>query len=287
MRTRKVHNFNYLEHYTHFVPGWSQLLILLIWMIVGVLLGNVVSALFSRFLGAEAGLKYGLILSYPSMFIPAMIYAGTSSSRRSFLEEGVPVDSSNFAPKGGLLCSLVVLFSTLCLSFCADSLTNLLPPMPDKIKDLLDSMLDGELWVNFLCVSIFAPIFEEWLCRGMVLRGLLSHKVKPLTAVVISAVFFAVLHLNPWQAVPAFLMGLLFGFVYYRTGSLKLTMLMHFTNNTFALFMSRIPAFEDMETWRDVFQGPQYWALLAACTFAVCLSVLFFNKINRNSQWPS
>ncbi len=78
----------------------------------------------------------------------------------------------------------------------------------------------------------------------------------------ISAVFFAVIHLNPWQAIPAFLLGCLFGYVYYRTGSLKLTMLMHFANNTFALAVAHIDAFEEAESWLDVLPGARYWICL-------------------------
>lgn len=71
------------------------------------------------------------------------------------------------------------------------------------------------------------------------------HGIKPVWAIFWSAVFFAFIHLNPWQAVPAFILGCLFGYVYYKTGSLKLTMLMHFTNNTFSLIFSNIDKFKD------------------------------------------
>ena len=54
----------------------------------------------------------------------------------------------------------------------------------------------------------------------MVLRGLLGHKVKPVWAIVISAAFFAIIHLNPWQAIPAFLLGcvllLALGLMFYQ-----------------------------------------------------------------------
>ena len=130
-------------------------------------------------------------------------------------------------------------------------------------------------------VSIFAPFFEEWLCRGMVLRGLLGNKVKPAWAIVFSAIFFAVIHLNPWQAVPAFLLGCLFGYVYYKTGSLKLTMLMHFANNTFSLVISNIDAFEDMDSFLDLFPSARYWVIFFAC---ILLLVLVIRSLGRIPQ---
>ena len=114
----------------------------------------------------------------------------------------------------------------------------------------------------------------------MVLRGLLTRtRMKPFWAIVVSALFFALIHMNPWQAIPAFLLGCLFGYVYYKTGSLKLTMLMHFTNNTFALICGHIDSIKDMDSWRDVIDAPAYWLVLACSVLITALVVLAFRRI--------
>ena len=144
----------------------------------------------------------------------------------------------------------------------------------------MDAMTSADsLLLNLISVSIFAPIFEEWLCRGMVLRGLLANKMKPVWAIVISALFFAFIHLNPWQALPAFTIGCLMGYVYYKTGSLKLTMLLHFTNNTFSLVLSNVDALKDMESWRDVMPEPLYWVSVVACVLLTLLIARRFRAI--------
>ena len=130
-----------------------------------------------------------------------------------------------------------------------------------------------------------APFFEEWLCRGMVLRGLLNYKkvgtdkrgMHPAAAIAISAFFFAFIHLNPWQAIPAFLMGLVFGYVYYKTGSLKLTMLMHFTNNTFALCMAQT-SWGEAENMLEIMPVKLY---VIAVIAALLLVALFFNSLRK------
>jgi len=94
-----------------------------------------------------------------------------------------------------------------------------------------------------------------------------------------TAFIFAFIHLNPWQAVPAFLLGCLFGFVYYKTGSLKLTMLMHFANNTFSLVMSNIDALQDAESFLEVLPGGRYWIVFAACLLMVALIINAFRRI--------
>lgn len=276
----KKGNFKIYSSYEHYLPGASGVIILLVWFIVGALLGNV----FSLLLGLTGmGMDAILPVSYVVMFIPPMLYSATKSRSIAPVASGRKLDSSNFKPVGGIKCAGIVIVGTLALGVIADGLTALLPEMPETLKALLESMTGGNFWINFLCVSIFAPFFEEWLCRGMILRGLLGRGSKPWVAIVISALVFAVIHANPWQAVPAFLLGAFFGYVYYKTGSLKLTMLMHFTNNTFALICGHTDSLKDVETMMDLF-GRAYPYALAASILIVLLSILAFKKIELNSK---
>ena len=139
-------------------------------------------------------------------------------------------------------------------------------------------MLTGTpLWATLLSVSVFAPVFEEWLCRGLVLRGLL-HRMKPGWAMVISSAFFAVIHMNPWQALPAFALGMLFAYVYYKTGSLKLTMLMHCTNNTFAALIGQNEKFREINSYSEIMELWQYVTLVAAGLFIIIVFILILRK---------
>ena len=148
----------------------------------------------------------------------------------------------------------------------------------DLMIEALSKMTEGPFWSSFLVTAIFAPVFEEWLCRGMVLRGLLT-KMKPAWAIVISALFFAVIHLNPWQALNAFGIGLVMGFVYYKTGSLWLTMLIHFVNNGTSVLLSQFSSLEETEYWIDILPTGTYVTLsiVGVITLVVCL--LAFRRI--------
>ena len=279
-RRNRPRNYGFLEKFTWYVPNVADLFILLAVFLLGALLANIVVLPFVAILGREAGMEYGTLVSYPLMFIPPMIYASVKSRNNSFTRSGLKLDNSHFSPLGGALCALFVVLATLALAFCVEPILALMPEMPAVLEELLKGMTqDGSILINFLMVSIFAPFFEEWLCRGMVLRGLLGNGVKPVWAIVISALFFAFIHLNPWQAVPAFLLGCLFGYVYYKTGSLKLTMLMHFANNTFSLVFSNIDSFKDVESFMDILPGMQYWIIFAACILVMVLVIRAFARI--------
>ena len=288
-RVRK--NYNFLSKYSYYTPGVNGMLGLLCLLLVGVLLGNFAMWICLGIVGGENFVaEYGMLISYPLMFIPAMIYASIKSSSSALFDTGYSLDHGSFAPVGVLMCCLMAVLGTLAASIVADGIVNLLPAMPAWLEEVMNSMVNGNIWINFLCASIMAPIFEEWLCRGMVLRGLLNYTrrdkagnkvqgLKPWVAIVISAAFFALIHANPWQAIPAFALGCLFGYVYYRTGSLKLTMLMHFTNNTFALVCSNIDAFDGIDSWAELLGTGKYLVLCAACILMVIVAVREFHRI--------
>ena len=283
---RKPKSFNVFEGHAFYPPDVGGMFALLGFLILGAILGSIVAVPFTLIYGKDFALEYGTLISYPLMFVPPMMYAGYKSRANAVFEPGFSLDSKHFGSFGVWVCAGMAAVAVLAAGFMTDFLNSLMPPMPAWLEETLKSMTQGKVWVNFLCVSIFAPVFEEWLCRGMVLRGLLnakkadgSRRCAPAWAIVISAIFFAAIHGNPWQAIPAFILGCLFGYIYYRTGSLALTMLMHFVNNTFALICSHIDALAEMETWLDVLPAQQYWILFAGCALLLVLIIRAFGKI--------
>lgn len=280
---KTIGNKKFFDTYSWYVPGFSGVLCLLALILLGAVLGNVVNLCLSAIFGNEFTQLYGQLVAYPVMFMPAMMYAGLKSRTNAPSKSGFKTDSNNFGERGPVLCAVVLIPATMAVSFCTDAITAVMPQMPETLEKLLKSMVQGPIIINFIMVSLMAPLFEEWLCRGMVLRGLLGNGVKPLWAVVVSSLFFALIHANPWQAVPAFILGCFFGYVYYKTGSLKLTMLMHFTFNTFSLVLGQIDSLKDCDSWLEVIPTGLYWIIFAVCVLLVVLAVRFFSRIKTQS----
>ena len=272
-------NFKILESFEHFSPGWKGVLKLFLWMMVGAVIGNVITFVLGLFLGTEWVSSYGTVIAYPIMFIPPMFYARRRSMMREHLEAN-PLNKGVFKPYGAPLCALLAAGLTIAAGYIADPVVTLLPDMPEFLEQALESMVSGNVLINLLCVSVFAPFFEEWLCRGMVLRGLLARNVKPVWAILFSAFFFAFIHFNPWQAIPAFMLGCLFGYVYYKTRSLSLTMLMHCVNNTLAVVLGQIDSLKDMKSWMDVLEPQLFWIIFAACVLFLVLGVRAISRIH-------
>ena len=86
-------------------------------------------------------------------------------------------------------------------------------------------------------VAILPAICEEFLHRGLVLRGA-SDVVGFKKAIVISSVLFGLMHLNIQQFFYATILGLLMGLVATMTRSIWPAIIMHFCNNFINVFLS-------------------------------------------------
>ena len=266
-------------NYSHYLPGFGGMTGLFLLFLLGSLLGSLISGVFVLMMGSsESVMQYSMLIAYPVSFIPPLLYASAKSRRNEFFDKGYALDSNNFGARGGFAMAVIVSIATLAAAFVCEPVSVMLPDMPENLKKSLELLMDGPLWAALLSVSVFAPLFEEWLCRGLVLRGLMKH-MNPTGAILVSAAFFAILHMNPWQAIPAFLLGILFGYVYYRTGSLKLTMLMHCVNNTVSLLLSKIPGLEDIESFMDILSPWAYAGIYVACVLMLASAVILITGI--------
>lgn len=107
-----------------------------------------------------------------------------------------------------------------------------MPELPNILSGEFDMIL-RDRW-GYLAVGLLAPVAEEVVFRGAILRSLLQWNKRHWLCIFISALLFAVVHGNPAQMPHAFLVGLLLGWMFYRTGSIVPGVVYHWVNNTIA-----------------------------------------------------
>lgn len=86
-------------------------------------------------------------------------------------------------------------------------------------------------WPLVVVIVIVAPVVEEVFFRGFVFAGLRGRYGWGAAAAV-SAAMFAVFHLELTFFIPAFLLGLLFAYVYHRSNSIWPGMILHVMVNS-------------------------------------------------------
>jgi membrane protease YdiL (CAAX protease family) len=85
--------------------------------------------------------------------------------------------------------------------------------------------LQDDIWMKLLFLTVCAPVMEELLFRRMLIDRMRPYGER--LAVVTSAAMFGLFHGNISQFFYAFLLGLVFGYVYLRTGKLRYTAALH------------------------------------------------------------
>ena len=102
--------------------------------------------------------------------------------------------------------------------------------------------------------------------------------MKPLNAILIASAIFGIVHMNPIQIPFAFAIGLIFGWLYYRTGSVVPGIIGHFINNSIACLQMATLTEEEFNTktieWLGA--GPTY--ALFALSFAVMIGMFLYLK---------
>lgn len=102
--------------------------------------------------------------------------------------------------------------------------------MTDVVKSAQDA---GALWLLVIAFCVAAPITEEFFVRGFLYRGWSESFLRPFGAVVLSSLVWSAMHLQyDWFFFGEIMtIGLLFGYLRYRTNSIWLTVVLHGLNN--------------------------------------------------------
>ncbi len=104
-----------------------------------------------------------------------------------------------------------------------------------------DSINTNESYSYLLAAILIAPIVEEVLFRGIILKGLLENaKYSPNKGILISAILFSIIHFNFIQIFSSLSIGLLLGYYFYKTRSLTGAVLLHFIANMSILLCSYV-----------------------------------------------
>ena len=138
------------------------------------------------------------------------------------------------------------------------------------------------VWAAFTAI-VSAPILEELLCRG-VLFEVLNRRWGVKVSILVSALFFGLLHFNPANAIVAVVAGLIFGVLYVRTSSLYVTIIIHAVNNTLAFLLINM-GMDDMSFAEMLGGGVVYYVVYALSVIVfVAISVEAWFKVLRNKN---
>lgn len=150
---------------------------------------------------------------------------------------------------------------------------------PETVKSL-ETLVSAPYLFSLLSIGILAPIGEELVFRGAILRILRKDFPLPI-AIFIQGVLFGLYHLNLVQAPPTAVLGIILGITVALTHSIWPAILIHVVNNTLALTISQLNPGGSASAEAIPEPGPLYFLIIGSV--ALVLVVMQLVKLKRAS----
>ncbi|MCR4602265.1 MAG: CPBP family intramembrane metalloprotease [Prevotella sp.] len=217
----------------------------------------------------------GVMVLFSVATIVVFVKLGWASFSRSYLQSH---------PWDVLLWSVVASLGAIVPSLL---LQGLIPEWTGWAKEIVDDaeqQVEGLMSVpgGYMVIALLPPVVEEMVFRGCVLKSLLQWKPQWRWGMIaLSALIFSIVHMNPAQLPHTFLIGLLLGWMYMRTGSIIPGIAYHWANNTAAYVLYHM--YHNPQTLQDIV-GPGSRPLLLALVFSLCILLPALYQLNQRMK---
>ena len=139
----------------------------------------------------------------------------------------------------------------------------------------------GGLLLNMVVVALIPAIGEELTFRGVLQQALTRKMKNPHVAIILSAAIFSFIHFQFYGFLPRMFLGILLGYMFYVTGSLWTSMLMHFLNNGTAVVLYYLNNKGIVDIDVDHFGALNGWMVALSAVLTVALIVWSWWKTER------
>ena len=134
----------------------------------------------------------------------------------------------------------------------------------------------GHFFLAFVVIAVIPAIGEELLFRGFVQNLLKSITGNIHIAVWVAGLLFSAFHLQFYGLLPRMLLGVLFGYLYFWSGSLGTAMIAHFINNGFTIIMMYL--YQQNLTGLDVETEESLPLTFLLILFVLFLGLIYFYR---------
>ena len=257
--------------------GLGSLLLFGIWILVSPEFGEAIRAFLS---GETEGLPllelmpisvFSLILM--SLDIIAVLGCHLCLHNIRF---ATTLDATTVRWRPALLAAAAAILGAMSISILTGGME-----LPEAMVQISLAM-SHNIW-GLITIVLVGPVSEELLFREAIAGEMLRRGAAPWLAIGVSALAFSAAHLNLAQGCYAFPLGILLGIIYYKTGGIVLTSLLHILNNGIVAVQLYADGTEAIETSPAEWFGSTTLAQTFMVLFgalSIALMTLFCNRYN-------
>lgn len=267
----------------------------LIILLVSSLIGAAVSSIFV--FAGDTGMKIAQGISSVFMFVvPPIVYYCLTRKEHAMQELGF---RSLTPPWWLIIIGVALMFVSLPvtnqltvwneamkLGGPFETLETWMKTLEDTAAAATEKMLNvdtiGGLLANLLIIALIPAVGEELTFRGVLQQSLTRGIKSPHVAILLSAALFSFIHFQFYGFLPRMFLGILLGYMFYITGSLWTSILMHFLNNGTAVVLYYLSHKGIIDVDVDHFgQMQNPWLIAASAAVTVGLMVWSWRKAKQ------
>ena len=267
----------------------------LIILLVSSLIGAAVSAIFV--FAGDTGMKIAQGISSVFMFVvPPIVYYCLTRKEHAMQELGF---RSLTPPWWLIIIGVALMFVSLpvtnqltvwneAMKFGGpfETLETWIKTLEDTAAAATEKMLNvdtiGGLLANLLIIALIPAVGEELTFRSVLQQSLTRGIKNPHVAILLSAALFSFIHFQFYGFLPRMFLGILLGYMFYITGSLWTSILMHFLNNGTAVVLYYLNHKGIIDVDVDHFgQMQNPWLIAASAAVTVGLMVWSWRKAKQ------
>lgn len=233
----------------------------------GNVLDNISARMFDARLAGIASLVSNLLMAVTCLFL----------FRRGIYTQSRHLGSST-PWRRSVIAILGCIIGTISLNLLSEIIA-----LPNVMEEQMLAMCQ-EPW-GIAAIALGAPLGEEIVFRWGIMGHMLRRNSSVSVSIMVSAVLFGLLHVNPAQVFFAMAMGVMLGILYWKSGNIAWPILMHVLNNFVACLQVWIMGEEAKEFSMVDFIGGNTvaWCTVAVLT-ALCTGILWWYSIGGKKQ---
>lgn len=276
---------------------FRRLFILLACLVIGM----VISSTITMFVGIDSAKKVRILTVIQDMFafiLPAVATAMLSSrlpARFLSIEKGFNIWAFILAAvllvvSMPLQNAIIHWNESIALPESMSSLERWMMASEETARTTINMMMGGttigDLVMGILIVGILAAIGEELFFRGALQRILQGNKANAHAAIWIAAIIFSAFHFQFYGFVPRLLLGALFGYLVWWSGSLWLPIAVHALNNSIVVASEWHARCTDSENFTETL-GTDSFAAVTVSALLTVATLILIRRVTRKASQPT
>ena len=167
---------------------------------------------------------------------------------------------------------------------------NTLKSQDEATQALVENLIYNTSFLSFfqnVLIIAFLPAFcEELFFRAFLQKRILNKYTNIHASILMSAFIFSFIHFQFYGFIPRFVLGIVFGYIFYWSGSLWTTILLHFTNNFMAVLSGFLISYKMLDKDIDkIGSGDTFYFGIISLVFMLAIIWAMYSKFNKSRSF--